>query len=150
MKYRWAALVIVLALGVIMPRSAAAQGETPPAARERSPRFDLGQNYPNPFNPTTTIPFVIGDPPICVDGEVHRVTLQVFNVLAQWIANPILQGGDVAAGQPMINVPLRCGAYTAFWDGKIGNTGREVASGVYYIRLIVDGKVRVNKAIVTK
>jgi hypothetical protein len=46
----------------------------------------------------------------------------------------------VAGGQKLQNVLLPCGKYTAFWDGKYAKTGREVASGVYYFALDVDGK----------
>src|SRR5918999_5368524 len=116
MKLRWAALLFVLALGALVPGNAAAQqGNTPPNARERSPGFELGQNYPNPFNPATTIPFVVGDAPACTESSrLYRVTLRIYNVLAQLVAIPILQGGEVAAGQPLTEVPLPCGAYTAY------------------------------------
>ena len=149
MKHRWAALLFVLALGAMMPRNAAAQA-TPPPSRERSPGFDLKQNYPNPFNPTTTIPFTIGDFPECTDGATHRVSLRIYNVLAQLVAIPILQGGDVAAGQELLNLPLRCGSYTAFWDGKYRNSSQDVASGVYLYRLDVDGKSVFRKMFVAK
>lgn len=152
MKHRWAALGFVLALGAIMPRMASSQASLPRPAGERSTAtgFELRQNYPNPFNPTTTIPFVIGDYPTCSDRGTHRVTLQIFNVLAQLVATPILQGGDVAAGQPLVNIPLRCGTYTAFWNGNYRDTQQEAASGIYAFRLQVDGKVAVIKGVVTK
>jgi hypothetical protein len=152
MKHRWAALSTVLALGWLMPHVTAAQGASPPSTvRERSRGFELGQNFPNPFNPTTTIPFTIGDPPMCTDAsQEHRVTLRIYNVLAQLVAIPILQGGDVAAGQPLVNVPLRCGAYTAYWNGNYLSTSQEVASGVYLYRIEVDGKAVVKKMIVLK
>ena len=152
MKHRWAALVTVLALGALMPATAAAQG-TPSKqpARERSPGFELGQNYPNPFNPATTIPFTIGDPPSCTESNrEYRVTLRIYNVLAQLVAIPVLQGGESAAGQPLVNVPLRCGSYTAFWNGNFLNTSQEVASGVYLYRIEVDGRAIVKKMIVMK
>lgn len=151
MEHRWAALLFVLALGALVPRNAAAQGITPPPSRERSPGFELGQNYPNPFNPATTIPFTLGDPPSCSEpNRQYRVNLRVYNVLAQLVAIPILQGGEVAAGQPLLNVSLRCGSYTAYWNGNYLSTSREVASGVYLYRLEVDGKVVVKKMIVMK
>jgi hypothetical protein len=149
MKHRWAALMVVLALGALMPALAGAQETTPPP-QQRKPGFDLGQNYPNPFNPTTTIPFAIGDAPECSDsGRQHRVSLKIYNVLAQLVAVPILQGGD-GAGQPLVNVQLQCGMYTAYWDGTYMNTSQEVASGVYLYRLEVDGRAVVKKMIVMK
>ncbi|HJU89766.1 MAG TPA: hypothetical protein VJ672_10255 [Gemmatimonadaceae bacterium] len=150
MKHRWAALMVVLALGALMPAHAGAQGTTPTPPAQRKPGFELGQNYPNPFNPTTTIPFAIGEVPDCTEGgRQYRVSLKIYNVLAQLVAIPILQGGD-GAGQPIVNVPLRCGTYTAYWDGTYLNTSQEVASGVYLYRLEVDGRAVVKKMIVMK
>lgn len=149
MKLRWAALVGVLALSVGAPRRAAGQGTA--AAGDRSTVAVLGQNYPNPFNPTTTIPFSVGDAPACSDqSRIHRVTLRIYNVLAQLVAIPILQGTSGNAGQPLENVQLSCGQYTAYWNGMYLNSNREVASGVYLYRLEVDGKMLVRKMIVMK
>lgn len=150
MKHRWAALIVsVLALGAFAPRSVEGQEPTPPP-RERSPGIELGQNYPNPFNPTTTIPFAIGDPPTCTEaGRQHRVTLRIYNMLGQLVAQPILQG-DPAPGEPIQNLLLPCGSYTAFWNGKYLNTSQEVASGVYLYKIEVDGRVSVRKMLVTK
>ena len=148
MKLRWAALMTVLTLSVVAPRHASGQGTA--SAGDRNTAV-LGQNYPNPFNPTTTIPFLVGDPPACTDqGRVHRVTLRIYNVLAQLVAIPILQGTSGNAGQPLENVQLSCGQYTAYWDGMYLRTNREVASGVYLYRLEVDGKPWVRKMIVMK
>lgn len=152
MKHRWAALALVLAFSAIMPRLVAAQS-TPPAPAQDRPRLDLGQNYPNPFNPETRIPFTVGDYPTCSEpNRVYRVTLRVYNLLAQLVAEPILQagGGNAAGGQPLKNLQLTCNQYTAYWDGKYLNTTREVASGIYLYRLEVDGRAVVRKMIVTK
>jgi hypothetical protein len=135
MTRRWAALGLVLALGAIIPSAASAQ----PSRRSG---VTLGQNYPNPFNPETNIPFGLGGAPDCTEpGRTFRVTVRVFNVLAQPIATPILRGGagGVAGGQPLENVLLPCGDYVAFWDGR-GRDGQEVASGVYLYRIEVDGR----------
>jgi len=149
MKLRWAALMTVLTLSVVAPRHASGQGTATGADRNNG--AVLGQNYPNPFNPTTTIPFLVGDPPNCSDqGRIHRVTLRIYNVLAQLVAIPILQGTSGNAGQPIENVQLSCGQYTAYWDGMYLRSSREVASGVYLYRLEVDGKLWVRKMIVMK
>jgi hypothetical protein len=158
MKQWWAALVLVLACSAFMPRSTQAQtgtqGETPAPSRERSKGFSLGQNYPNPFNPETTIPFVVGDSTRCAQqpGKLYRVTLRIYNLLAQEVAMPVLKGsvGTVEGGRPIVNVLLPCAPYEAYWDGKYKNTGREVASGIYLYRLEVDGSVAVRKMIVMK
>lgn len=147
MKHRWAALLAVLAvpaLGVLVPTSAAAQGtpSAPPPTVEQGPGVQLGQNYPNPFNPATVIPFTIGDPPSCTrdGGRQHRVTLRIYNIVAQLVAIPILQGTGEGGGRPMVNVTLGCGTYTAFWNGNYMNTSREVPSGVYIYLIEVDGR----------
>lgn len=156
MKHRWAALAFaVLALSALMPRVTAAQGAAQPA-RERDAGIGLGQNYPNPFNPETRIPFSVGfsgEPPACTDpARQYRVSLRVYNLLAQLVAIPVLQGGadGVEGGQRIENLRLPCREYTAYWDGKYMGTQREVASGIYLYRLEVDGKAVVRKMIVMK
>ena len=153
MKHRWAALLVVLALSALATSSAAAQG-TPPPSRERASGFELRQNFPNPFNPETRIPFALGTDAQCEDpGRRYRVTLRVYNVLAQPVAIPILQGEGAppeVAGKELHNLLLPCGTYTAYWNGHYMNTTREVASGIYIYRLEVDGQVQAKKMIVTK
>lgn len=159
MRHGWAALVTVLALTALMPRQLVAQqGSTPPQQEPSQPRQrtapgSLGQNYPNPFNPETQIPFAVGDPPSCTEGaRPHRVTLRIYNLLAQLVAVPVLKGGtgDVAGGAEIENLTLTCNQYIAYWDGKDRRTGREVASGIYLYRLEIDGKAIVKKMIVAK
>lgn len=156
MKLGWAALTTVLVLSASVPGVAAAQQSTPqqsPPPRAQKGGFGLGQNYPNPFNPETRIPFTVGDAPTCTDpARQYRVTLRIYNLLAQVVATPVLQGGagEVAGGQPLENVMLSCKQYTAYWNGKYQNTDREVASGIYLYRLEVDGRAVVKKMIVMK
>jgi hypothetical protein len=139
MYHRWAALALVLALCAIPAKSAA--GQSQPRGRKAGV---LGQNYPNPFNPETFIPFTVDD----CDGTLgqHVVSLRVYNVLAQLVATPVLQG----PGQPLTNLTLGCGQYVAYWDGKVLNTGREAASGVYLYELVVDGQRTARKMFVAK
>jgi hypothetical protein len=142
MKRVWAALGLVLALTAFMPREAQAQ-----STRDKKPKMSLGQNYPNPMNPETTIPFSVGDPPTCADnGAQYRVSLKIYNILSQLVATPVLQGPAV----PLDNATVSCGEYRAYWDGKVLNTGREAASGMYYYRLEVNGQQLVKKMIVVK
>jgi len=111
---------------------------------------ELKQNYPNPFNPATTIPFTLnGD--LFANGHRPRVSLKIYNVLAQLVAVPILQG----TGEDLDNLELTCGttgpcAFTAYWDGKVLKTDREAASGVYIYQLVVDGRRFTKKMIVMK
>lgn len=149
MRHRWAALSLVLALSSVPGVLSAQSG----ASRPGGPGT-LKQNYPNPFNPETWIPFKVGDPTNCQDGgRTYRATLKVYNLLSQVVAVPVLQGGSgtVAGGQALENVALTCGTYTAYWDGKYLGTAREVASGIYFYQLILDGKVvDSKKMLVTK
>ena len=126
----WAALSLGLLLGA--PRPGVAQGAPP------GPGVQLGRNYPNPFNPETFIPFHV-DEAVFVNGHKPVVTLRVYNVLAQVVAIPILQG----SGQQLENVRLEwngTGDYTAYWDGTVIGSGQPAASGVYVYQLVVDGK----------
>ena len=139
MKLRWAALTVVLALSALMPRGASAQTSQPPSGQRRS--GSVGQNYPNPFNPATRLPFIIGDTAQC-DGSRHRVSLRIYNLLAQVVAIPVIEGASstTGGGEPIENIELECGRYVAFWNGKYLSTSRDAASGVYMYRLEVDGR----------
>ena len=130
MKYlAWA----VLSLGLLAAVPDIAQSQE----QERG-RVELGRNYPNPFNPETTIPFGL-DQSFFVGGHKPVVSIRIYNILAQLVAVPILQG----SGEQLLDLELQwngTGQYTAYWDGKVQGTGREAASGVYVYQLIVDGQ----------
>jgi hypothetical protein len=148
MKQRWAGGLFVLALFALPASSAAAQGQQ--SSRDNRTGSELKQNYPNPFNPETRIAFSVGGYPNCVDpSRQYRVSLKVFNLLAQQVAVPVLQGG-VAGGQPLENMFLTCGEYTAYWDGKVSGSNREAASGVYAYRLEVNGSPITRKMTIRK
>jgi len=144
--YAWA--VLVVGLGLVAGGGEEGLGQTvPPAA---PPVVELRQNYPNPFNPATTIPFTLsGD--LFANGHRPRVSLKVYNVLAQLVAVPILQG----TGQALDNLELSCSSpdgcsYSAYWDGNIRNTGQQAASGVYLYQLVVDERRVTKKMIIMK
>jgi hypothetical protein len=124
----------VLSLGLLLaaPAVMEAQQEKPTEA------VRLGRNYPNPFNPETTIPFEL-DEALFENGNRPSVGLRIYNVLAQLVAIPILQG----SGEPLDNVRLEwngTGRYSAYWDGKIRDSDREAPSGVYVYQLLVNGQ----------
>lgn len=129
MYHRWAALALVLALCALPTKQAAGQQST--QSRERKQTGNLGQNYPNPFNPETRIPFSITD---CEGAAQHTVTIRIYNVIAQLVAIPILDG----PAAPVNKLKLGCGNYLARWDGKVFNSEKEAASGVYMYELVVD------------
>jgi len=145
--YSWAVLVGGLG-GSLLVGGGGAHGvfgqATPP------PLGGLKKKYPHPFNPATTIPFTLnGD--LFANGHRPKVSLKIYNVLAQLVAVPILQG----TGEDLDNLELTCGttgpcAFTAYWDGKVLKTDREAASGVYIYQLVVDGRRFTKKMIVMK
>ena len=147
MKQCWAGGLFVLAL-FALPATSAAQGQQ--SSKDNRTGSELKQNYPNPFNPETRIAFSVGGYPNCVDpSRQYRVSLRIFNLLAQPIAVPVLQGG-ANPGQPLENVFLTCGEYTAYWDGKVSRSNREAASGVYAYRLEVNGSPITRKMTIRK
>ncbi len=84
------------------------------AAQITPAEFELCQNYPNPFNPSTSFELRI--------ASSGLVQLRVFNVLG------IEVGTLVDEARP-------AGVYTVRWDAS------SLPSGVYFYRLIVDGRV---------
>ena len=142
MKYvAWAA--VALGLLVVVPSSGRAQEGS------GIPGVQLHRNYPNPFNPETTIPFSLPQSLWSDAGGQPVVSLRIYNILAQLVAIPILQG----SGERLENVSLQwngTGQYSAYWDGKILNTDREAASGVYIYQLIVNGQAISRKMAIVK
>ena len=148
MKQCWAGGFVVLALLALPATSAGAQGQQ--SSRENRTGSELKQNYPNPFNTETRIAFSVGGYPNCIDpSRQYRVSLRIFNVLAQQVAVPVLQGGT-STGQAVDNVFLTCGEYTAYWDGRDRGSNREAASGIYSYRLEVNGAPITRKMTVRK
>lgn len=144
-RHAWAVLGLGLwAGGAVGAETVWGQQAKPP------PKVELRQNYPNPFNPATTIPFMLGAE-LFMSGHRPRVSLKVYNVLAQLVAVPILQG----SGERLDNLEVSCNglsgcAYTAYWDGKVLGSDREAASGVYLYQLVVDGERFTRKMLVMK
>ncbi|HET7791461.1 MAG TPA: T9SS type A sorting domain-containing protein [Gemmatimonadales bacterium] len=141
-RYAWA--VLGLGLWAAGAGRAWGQGTSPPPAAE------LKQNYPNPFNPATTIPFTLSAD-LFANGHRPKVSLRIYNVLAQLVAIPILQG----SGEALDNLELSCSAptscdFSAYWDGTVLNTGQPAASGVYLYQLIVDGRRITKKMVIMK
>src|ERR1700757_4184436 len=144
--YGWAVLVGGLGGGLLAGVDGVFGQATPP------PQVELKQNYPNPFNPATTIPFTLnGD--LFANGHRPKVSLKIYNVLAQLVAVPILQG----SGEPLTDLELTCGTpspgtcpFTAYWNGKVLDTDTDAASGVYIYQLVVDGRRFTKKMIIMK
>ncbi|MFQ5628122.1 MAG: FlgD immunoglobulin-like domain containing protein, partial [bacterium] len=92
--------------------------------------FRLLQNYPNPFNPKTSIPI---DVPA---NWPHPVTLQIFNSTGRLIKTVL--DGHIPAGRKTIS-----------WDGTDAS-GAQVASGLYFYRVISGDVVRMRKLILAR
>jgi len=79
-------------------------------------QYALSQNYPNPFNANTLISFAL--------PKAGKVTLEVFNVLGQKVNT--LVNEYMTAGYKIVN-----------WDGRDAQ-GNNVASGIYFYRLLAE------------
>ena len=85
--------------------------------------FDLRQNYPNPFNPTTTIVYQL--------PKASKVSLKIYNILGKEVAE-------------LVNAEQNPGTY------KVSFNGNDLASGVYFYRLIADDFIAGEKMILLK
>jgi len=134
----------LLSLGLLLAAPAALNAQAGQASQGAS----LGRNYPNPFNPETWIPFDIPQDRFA-DGHRPVVSVRIYNVLAQLVAIPVLQG----SGQPLEKLALDwngTGNFVAYWDGKYLSSQREAASGVYVYQLEVDGQRQTRKMTIIK
>lgn len=86
-------------------------------------KFNLSQNYPNPFNPTTVITYQV--------PMAGKVVLKVYDVLGKEIAT--LVNGEETAGQHSVQFDAR-----------------QVASGIYFYKLIAGPVVMTKKMLVIK
>jgi len=126
-----------------------AQDSGPPVSSGQSDEFQLEQNYPNPFNPETTIPFVLAED-LFVDGRPVVVSVRILNLLGQFIAAPVALGHSSGEGLELSQLDYtQPGRYEAFWDGRNQNN-QQVASGIYFLVLTVNGKSKSLKMYVRK
>ncbi len=91
--------------------------------------FALSQNYPNPFNPTTTINFSL--------PEAVRVDLRIYDILGREVAT-LIDNQDIVAGNHRIQ-----------WNGK-NQGGMNVATGMYFYRIVAGGFVQAKKMVLIK
>jgi hypothetical protein len=144
---RFNCVLFVLLSIVGFATSASAQQVRPTGKQDSG--FNLEQNYPNPFNPETTIPFVLGDE-LFTEGRPVIVSVRIFNVLQQFITAPTALNHPHGEGVPVLNLEYPFpGRFEAYWDGRDGS-GRQVASGVYFVQLAVNGNTTHRKMFVTK
>jgi len=144
-RIRCVLFILLSILGLTLPASAQQVGST---GRQDS-GFILEQNYPNPFNPETKIPFVLFDD-LFEDGKPVVVSIRIFNVLQQFITAPTALNHPRGEGVPVLDLEYPYpGRFEAYWDGR-DQHGRQVASGVYFVQLTVNGKTQFQRMYVTK
>jgi hypothetical protein len=79
--------------------------------------FALSQNFPNPFNPATSIRYALP-----LDS---KVTMEIYSLLGQRV-------------RTLVNDNIPAGYHVSEWDGK-GNSGEQLASGIYFLQLSATG-----------
>ena len=85
-------------------------------------------NYPNPFNTETTI---------CYTTKAEaKARLEIFNIKGQKI-------------RTLVDTVLKEGNHSIVWNGR-DDYSREVASGVYFYRLSIEGKSYQHKMLLLK
>ncbi len=94
---------------------------------QRPKEFYLGQNYPNPFNNSTIIPYSLPE-------ESSDARAEIFDLLGRRVAVFPLNG--VQRGYLV-------------WDGR-NESGVELASGIYFLRLRSGRLTRICKMIMLK
>lgn len=82
-------------------------------------RFELMQNYPNPFNPYTKIRYVI---PFSGRSSVIRVTLKIYDIMGREIMT-------------LVNEDQNPGEYEAEFSPSNKNSGKSLASGIYFYKI---------------
>jgi hypothetical protein len=140
--------VLFLLLSIVGFTSTASAQQVEPSGKQDS-GFELKPNYPNPFNPETKIPFVLYES-LFEGGERVVVSIRIFNVLQQFITAPTALNHPHGEGVPVLDLEYPFpGRFEAYWDGR-DERGRQVASGVYFVQLTVNGKTQWQRMYVTK
>lgn len=85
--------------------------------------FELEQNYPNPFNPQTTINYQVAN-------DAH-VKIEIYNLMGQLV-------------KTLVDKKQARGSYSITWSGD-NQTGAQVSSGVYFLKMRAGDFARVRK-----
>ncbi len=112
--------------GVVLVAPSLPEVATDIAQQARPVAFALPQPFPNPFNASTRIAFTLSE-----RGIGTPVQLAVYNIAGQRL-------------RTLIEAKRKSGTHSIDWDGR-DDEGREVASGVYLVRLQVPAAVAVKK-----
>ncbi|MFA6911404.1 MAG: FlgD immunoglobulin-like domain containing protein, partial [Candidatus Cloacimonadaceae bacterium] len=113
--------------GEIMIRAIVQVGSSNPEGV--SPVLTLSaSNYPNPFNPETTISFTV--------PQNGQTSVKIFN----------LKGQEVRS---LLNKEMPAGSSTIVWNGT-DDSGKNVASGLYFVRVQNNCKAVTRKMLLSK
>jgi tetratricopeptide (TPR) repeat protein len=106
------------------------QPENDPAATsaELPKEFASPGNYPNPFNPETEIQYAL--------PEAGKVSIKIYDI----------QGREV---QTLVETSQPAGVHTIKWNGQDQN-GLNVASGMYFYRILYNGKILNKKMMIIR
>lgn len=100
-----------------------------PISNEVPGRFELTQNYPNPFNPTTKFKFSL--------PKQKDVKVVVFDIMGREVVT-LVNESNLAAGK-----------YEVDWNGT-NSMNNQVASGVYFYKIVAGSYTDVKKMIMLK
>ena len=109
---------------------AAQVSDLPVSSLPKAGQLSLAQNTPNPFNPSTTISFALEG------NESRQMQLAVYDVRGALV-------------RTLLDEVLEPGTYRLEWDGR-DQSGRQMASGVYFLRLKSASESRMRKMILLK
>ncbi len=91
-------------------------------------QFSLYQNYPNPFNQSTKIEFAL--------VNSGFVSLDIYDILGRKV-------------RALVSENLSAGYKSVLWDGK-DNSGKEVASGIYFYQIKIGDFSEAKKLVLLK
>jgi|GEM_PF-1042267 len=90
--------------------------------------FALYNNYPNPFNPSTTIKYDL--------AKRANVSLVIYDINGRIV-------------KTLVNVEQNAGYFNIVWNGT-NNSGRTVATGIYFLKLVAGDFVKLQKLMLLK
>ncbi len=96
--------------------------------REKPSEFTLSQNYPNPFNQATKIEFTL--------AKSGFVSLSIHDILGRKV-------------RALVSERLSSGYKSVLWDGK-NDSGKDVASGIYFYQIKVKDFSETKKLVLLK
>jgi hypothetical protein len=90
--------------------------------------YSLSQNYPNPFNQTTKIEFTL--------AKSGFVSLNIYDILGRKV-------------RTLVSEYLSFGYKSVLWDGK-NDSGKDVASGIYFYHMKIGDFAETKKLVLLK